>query len=146
MQRWNSEPLTVPRDAAAPFIHANLEFEDVEHDGPSFVVRLYFNNAGVSDDARDDAPGYAGHFTVFGHGDCWGDQGHCSVSTDRLHPFDHRPAHPLTPINITVDVTKPLHALAKAGNVTVTALVESLDPAKQPEPLRFKRLTLVTFE
>jgi tyrosinase len=146
MQRWTSKPLAVPRDAAAPFTHANLEFEDLQHDGPSFVVRLFFNNKKVDDDARDEARGYAGQFTVFGHGDCWGDAGHCAAPTGPVHAFDRRPPHPLTPINITVDVTTALLALSDAQEVTVTALAESLHPSKQPEPLRFNRLTLVTFE
>lgn len=140
MQRWTSDPLAVPRDAAAPFFHADLEFEDVAHDGASFVVRLYLNEPDVSDDAP---PGPAGHFTVFGHGDCWGDAGHCDVPA-LVRPFD-RP-HPLTPINVSVDVTDALGALPEAEEVTVTALVQSLDAASGAEPLRFKRLTLLTYE
>ena len=145
-QRWTSEPLAVPRDAAAPFIHADLEFEDVAHDGPSCVVRLYLNQPDVDAGAGIEAPGHAGQFTIFGHGDCWGDLGHCDVPTGPLHAFDRRPAHPLTPINITVDVTAALLALPDADAVTVTALAESLQPADGPEPLRFKRLTLLTYE
>jgi hypothetical protein len=137
MQRWTSDPLAVPRDAAAPFAHADLEFEDVAHDGPSFVVRLYVSRPGDAEEAE------AGHFTVFGHGDCWGDVGHCELPAT-AHPFT-RP-HPLTPINVTVDVTEALATLPGAEEVTVTAVAESLDEAKQPEPLRFKRLTLVTYE
>jgi hypothetical protein len=140
MQRWTSDPLAVPRDAEAPFFGADLEFEDVAHDGPSFVVRLYLNQADVADDA---APGDAGHFTVFAHGDCWGDVGHCDVPA-AVRAFE-RP-HPLAPINVSVDVTDALAALPDAEEVTVTALAQSLDEARQPEPLRFKRLTLVTYE
>jgi hypothetical protein len=137
MQRWTSDPLAVPRDAAAPFLHADLEFEDLEHDGPSFVVRLYLNRPGGAEEAE------AGHFSVFGHGECWGDLGHCDVPTT-ARAFD-RP-HPLTPINITVDVTDALAALPEAEEVTVTALAQSLEADRQAEPLRFKRLTLVTYE
>jgi tyrosinase len=146
MQRWSSDPLAVPRDAAAPFTHANLEFEDVQHDGPSFVVQLVFNNPKVEDAVSPETRGYAGHFTVFGHGECWGDAGHCEVPSGPLHEFDRRPPHPLTPINVTVDVTEALLELPEADAVVVTALAESLDPSVTSNPLRFKRLTLVTFE
>jgi tyrosinase len=146
MQRWTSEALAVPRDAGAPFTHANLEFEDVEHDGPSFVVQLVLNNPDVKDATAPETQGYAGHFTVFGHGECWGDAGHCDVPSSRLHMFDRRPLHPLTPINVTVDVTDALLEMPEAEEVVVTALAESLDPGVTSNPLRFKRLTLVTFE
>ena len=136
----------MPRDAAAPFTHANLEFEDVEHDGPSFVVKLVINNPKVEDAVSPESPGYAGHFTVFGHGECWGDAGHCDIPSGPLHEFDRRRPHPLTPINVTVDVTQALLEAPEAGEVVVTALADSLDPSVTANPLRFKRLTLVTFE
>jgi hypothetical protein len=146
MHRWSSEPLAVPRDAAAPFMNANLEFEDVQHDGPSFVVHLFVNNPDVPDTTSPDTPGYAGHFTVFGHGECWGDVGHCDIPSGPLHEFDRRSPHPLTPINVTVDVTQALLDAPEADEVVITALAESLDPSVKENPLRFKRLTVVTFE
>jgi hypothetical protein len=145
-QRWTSEPLRVPRDADAPFLRADLEFEDVAHDGPSFVVLLYFNDPGVDEHAGRDHPSFAGEFTVFAHGDCWGDVGHCELPQGPVTPFDRRPLHPLTPINVTVEVTEALRALGDAETVTVTVLAESLDPEKDDDVLRFKRLTLVTYD
>jgi hypothetical protein len=147
MQRWTSEPLAVVRDPDAPFVRADLEFETLEHDGPSCTVRLYLNAPDVADDAPRDADmGYAGEFTIFGHGDCWGDLGHCDVPKGPLHPFDDRPPHPLTPINITVEITDALERLGEGDAITVTALAQSLDPDKREDALRFGRLTLVTYE
>jgi hypothetical protein len=147
MQRWTSAALAVVRDPDAPFVRADLEFESVEHDGPSHVVLLYLNNPDVPDDgSRDADERYAGEFTVFGHGDCWGDLGHCDVPSGPQHAFDDRPPHPLTPINLTVEITDALTALGDVDEVTVTALVHSLDPEKREDALRFKRLTLVTYE
>src|SRR5262245_36691056 len=51
VQRWTSEPLAVPRDPAAPWEAADLEFEGVAHDGSSFAVLLYLDNPGVPEDA-----------------------------------------------------------------------------------------------
>jgi hypothetical protein len=147
MQRWTSEPLAVVHDPDAPFVRADLEFETVEHDGPSCIVRLYLNAPDVADDAPRDADnGYAGEFTIFGHGDCWGDLGHCDVPQGPLHPFDDRAPHPLTPINITVEITDALKRLGESDAITVTALSQSLDPDKREDALRFGRLTFVTYE
>ena len=84
MQRWTSQPLPVPAFPEAPWERADLEFEDLLHDGPSYAVVLFLNNADVAEDAiPDQTPGYAGHFTVFAHGDCWGDPGHCDLQLRR---------------------------------------------------------------
>jgi hypothetical protein len=147
MQRWTAEPLTFVLDPAAPFARADLEFENVEHDGPSYVVVLYLNNSDIGDDVpRDADEGYAGEFTVFAHGDCWGDAGHCELPKEPLHDFDDRPLQPLTPINITVEITDAALALEDGEEVRVTALAQSLDPDKREDVFRFSRLTLVTYE
>src|SRR5206468_1231186 len=92
--------------------------------GPSYVVHLYLNRPDVADDAFAEAGrGHAGHFTVFGHGECWGDLGHCDVPTGALHAFDRRPPHPLTPINITVEVTDALKALGDDARLRGRAVI-----------------------
>ena len=139
MQRWTSEPLAIPKAEGAPFAAAEVSFEDLRHDGASFVVRVHLN---APDADEDTAP--AARFTVFAHGDCWGDAGHCEVVTDPVSPFDRRPAHPLTPRNLSVDVTDALKALGDVDEVTVTALAFAVDDTA--EPLRFGRLTLVTYD
>ena len=147
MQRWTSQPLPVPAFPEAPWERADLEFEDLLHDGPSYVVVLFLNNPDVAEDATpDETPGFAGHFTVFAHGDCWGDPGHCDPSGKPVHAFDRRAPHPLTPINITVEITEALQALKDVEEVTVTALAYSTEPEKREDVLRFGRLTLITYD
>jgi hypothetical protein len=147
MQRWTSDPLPVPRHPEAPYAEAELEFEDVEHDGPSFHVLFYLNNPEVTEDSgRDTKDGYAGELSVFAHGDCWGDLGHCEVPQEQATPFDRRPPHPLTPINLSVEITEALAALGEAEAVTVTALAFPVDPENTDEVLQFKPLTLVTYD
>jgi tyrosinase len=146
MQRWTSEPIPLPAFAEAPWERADLEFESLEHDGPSYAVAVFLNNPDVPEDAGDDTPGFAGRFTVFAHGDCWGDPGHCEPRTRPVSAFDRRPLHPLTPINITVEVTDALRALGDVDEVTVTALAYSTQPDKREDVLRFARLTLVTYD
>lgn len=139
MQRWTSEPLAIPKAEGAPFTSAELSFEDLRHDGPSFVVRVHLN----APDADEETAPAAG-FTVFAHGDCWGDLGHCEIPTEPVSAFDRRPAHPLTPRNVSVDVSDGLKALGDVDEVTVTALAFAVDGTEAP--LRFGRLTLVTYD
>lgn len=145
MQRWTSEPLPVPRHEI-PFAEAVLSFEDVRHDGPSFAVHLYFNNPDVDPEAGEAGESFIGRFTVFAHGDCWGDLGHCDIPKGPISPFDNRHPHPLRPINITVDCTEALRRLGDLEATTVTAIAHSLDPEKKEDVLKFERLTLVTYD
>lgn len=72
---------------------------------------------------RELAAGYVGSFSVFGHGGCYGDVGHCEV-VPRDDPFDVRPPHPLTPWTKTVIL--PDGALEeRSGSVTVSAVSPS---------------------
>jgi tyrosinase len=147
MQRWTSQPIPVPTVPDAPWERADLEFESLTHDGPSYAVVVFLNNPDVAEDAAPDTtPGYAGRFTVFAHGRCWGDAGHCDLPTQPVTPFDRRPPHPLTPIDITVEITDALRALGPIEEVTVTALAFSTDPAEREDVLRFSRLTLITYD
>lgn len=143
MQRWTSQPLAVPPRAG--WKRADLEFEGVEHDGASFVMHVYLNNgAAVESTPRTSDAGYAGYLTVFAHGDCWGDVGHCDVPTG-AQPFDRRPPHPLVPFNATLEVTEALSALPEdADSVTVTALAFNRKK-DEADVLRFEQLTLLTY-
>lgn len=146
MQRWNSDPL--PFDPEAPVARVDLEFEGVQHDGPSFTVLLYLNAGGVDETTgRDEAAGYAASFSVFAHGDCWGESGHCDIETEPVSPFDGRPEHPLTPRNFTVDITEAAARLKKPDGLEVTALAfSSRDAGAADGVLRFDQLTLLTYE
>ena len=80
-------------------------FAGVDHSTLSYEVRLFFNNpAATADTARTADEGYAGRFTVFGHGGCYGDEGHCDVPEPSRDPTDLRPPHPLTPLSARPDV------------------------------------------
>jgi hypothetical protein len=49
---------------------------------------------------------------VFGHGGCFGDQGHCDVPMER-QPFDLRPPHQLTPAKMWLEVTDAIGRVAQ---------------------------------
>ncbi len=145
MQRWTSQPLPVPRHPDAPYAHAELEFEDLRHDGPSYYVLVYLDRPDADESTGRDVPEFAGGFSVFAHGRCWGDLGHCDIPQGPLHSFDHRSPHPLTPITVTVDVTAALRRV-EGDSVTVTALALPTPGAERDDLLRFARLTLVTYD
>ena len=42
MQRWTSQAIVVP--PRSNWQRADLEFEGVEHDGPSFVIHVFLNH------------------------------------------------------------------------------------------------------
>jgi hypothetical protein len=145
-QRWISEPMPLPRDPRAPYKRVDLEFEEVEHDSSSFVALVYLNNEkATARTGRDETKGFAAAFSVFGHGVCWGEQGHCE-RTDRASAFDRRPEHALTPQNVTLDVTDSVKQLGDVDELRVTVVATSTDPQKSRGILRFRALTLVTYE
>jgi hypothetical protein len=146
MHRFVSEPVTVPRHER-PYYRADLEFEELERFGASFVGLVFLGNP----DAGPDTPatvdhGYAGRFTVFGHEVCFGDDDHCHVA-ERVSLFDRNPEHTLTPVNVTVEITDALRRVeGDQVPVTVLAFSTSADDAEREDILRFVRLTLVTYD
>jgi len=149
--RYVSPPLSLP-DPEEPFGRADLEFYDVDHSGPSFEARIFLNRPDADRRTRlNEASGYAGSFHIFGHGECFGDVGHCDVPDGPLNAFDRRPPHQLVPYRKTVTVTESLkRELRVAGDefvVTVVAYVRDRFDGKRPrhDVLRFDRLAVVTY-
>jgi hypothetical protein len=144
MQRWTSKALPLPVDPKAPYTRVDLEFENVEHDGGSFVALVYLNNRRADlATGRDASKGFAAGFSVFGHGICWGVEDHCKVP-ERDNPFDKRPEHPLTPQNVTLEITDALETLGEVDRIEVTVVAEGT--SGDDDLLRFSELTLVTYE
>jgi hypothetical protein len=129
----------------------DLEFYDVDHSGPSFEARIFF---GRPDATRETEPaaenGYVGAFHIFGHGECFGDVGHCDVPEGPLNAYDVRPPHQLIPYRKTVTVTDAVRALMPGESpvtVTVVAYVRDTFDGSQPSHnvLRFERIALVAY-
>jgi hypothetical protein len=136
-----------------PFTRADLIFAGVDHKGPSYEVRLFFNNptATVST-PRTAEHGYAGRFTIFGHGGCYGDEGHCDVPVTSADLTDLRGPHPLTPLDTFVTVTDALRRVLADGKTlqSVTLVPLSLMPRQAdrkpaPELLNFADVSLQTY-
>jgi tyrosinase len=97
--------------------------------------------------------GYAGRFVVFGHGGCFGDEGHCELPSEPRARTDLRLAHPLTPQTKLVTVTDALRQILaeqEEGLRQVTLVPVSKDPNRdQRGPtdslFRFDGLELQTY-
>lgn len=97
---------------------ADLEFIGVDHSDLSYDVRVFLNNKSAGPDTeRNDENGYAGRFVVFGHGGCFGDNGHCSPRTRGGDVFEKRSSHALVPQTKLVTITRALRAIHAQGDV-----------------------------
>ena len=140
-------------EGAAAFSRADVIVTGVDHSGTSYEVRLFLNNpSATADTPRTAEHGYAGRYTVFGHGGCYGDEGHCEVPERSADVTDLRPAHPLTPLTTYVTVTDALRRILTEDGAlrTVTLVPVSITPRRQdrapaPELLNFADLSLQTY-
>jgi tyrosinase len=144
--RFTSAPIPLPGDRQA-FARADLVFYGVDHSGPSFEGRIFFENTSADVSTPLDAEhGYAGSFHIFGHGGCFGDPGHCAVPDSRRDPFDLRPPHQLTPVTKTVIVTAALRRQpGPTVQVTVVPIVRKADGRHSEAVLEFRDLRLLTY-
>jgi tyrosinase len=145
--RFVSDPIDLP-PADAEFSRADLIFYDVDHSGPSYEARVYLDDPDVTVGGGREPRSYAGAFHIFGHGGCFGDEGHCDVPTGPSDPFDMRTPHQLTPQTKLVTITEALRAVFSGGapkQLTVTVVAET--PGDGPDDvLAFDRLRLVTYK
>ncbi len=131
------------------FTRADIQFLGLDHSGASFEGRVFLNNPGADGSTgKTAASGYAGSFHIFGHGGCFGDEGHCEVRPRRT--YDPRPAHHLTPAAKTVIATEAVSAALASGaqalTVTVVPVVTSLTEKCGPgDVLRFELVRIVTY-
>jgi hypothetical protein len=148
--------LDIPKYVAgARVARADLYFHGVDHSWSSFEARVFFNNSKAGPTTRlDKASGYAGSFFVFGHGGCYGDEGHCEVQEKPANEFDRRPPHQLTPTSKFVIVTDALTRILKdpkAGTleVTVVPVVRAsaiASPEHRETVLSIGSVSLLTYE
>jgi hypothetical protein len=143
--------LVFPGDPGpAPFSRADLVITGVDHSSTSYEVRIFLNNAdATASTPRTSEEGYAGRYTVFGHGGCYGGEGHCDPPTAGE---DLRLAPPLTPFDTYVTITDALQRILAAGDSlrTITLVPVSLPPrradrAPAPELLHFDDVTVQTY-
>lgn len=118
-----------PMDATSmqhDYSRADIQFHNVDHSEASYQALVFLNNENANADTpTDDANGYAGSFFIFGHGGCYGDEGHCEVPAAR-RPYDPRPTHPLRralKIVIATDAVRQATEKSQSFTITVVPLV-----------------------
>lgn len=135
-----------PVDVGAAYQRVDLIFDGVDHSRHSYALRVFFNNPDATADTNLSAEnGYAGSVYVFGHGGCFGDEGHCEVPVSR-QPFDLRPPHQLTPATMWLQVTDAIRQIAQREERLIITVVPVLPgEAATDLPLPFQRVSLVTY-
>lgn len=133
---------------------ADLHLYGVDHSGPSYEGRVFLNNSDADEKTvLTPESGYAGSFYVFGHGDCYGDEGHCETPEKR-QPYDLRIPHPLLSEEHHVTITDSLRRIEQAGatelTVTVVPVVRDAPDYIRAElvrdPLKVERVSIVTYD
>ncbi|HEY6780266.1 MAG TPA: hypothetical protein VI111_04885 [Thermoleophilaceae bacterium] len=146
MQRWTApQPLALPIDVAT-VSRLDLEFLDVRRDEGSFTLYVFLNADELGPEAGRDHPHFAAGYTVFAQTDCWGDEGHCDWKRGRVHDFDRRPDHHLTPFNLTLEVTQAVKRLGNPDTLTVTIHAARLGDPDADDVFRFRELVALAYQ
>jgi hypothetical protein len=153
MDRYVSDPIPHPNahGDGPRYTRADLVFYDVDPTGDSYHALVYLDpaDAEVARDHTTAAEGdrFAGWFTIFGHGGCFGDdERHCAPPAAR-DPYDLRNPVGIPRQTKTVTITKALATLgADEFRVTVVPVVPGAEGPEPTESLDFSRLSLITYE
>ena len=150
MERYVSPPLYVPPPSEhSSYDRVDLELHGIDHSGDSFEVRAFVNDPNAdAATATEGNPAYAGSLYVFGHGPCLGDEGHCSVPSGPVSPYDFRDPHTLTRQYMRLPITAALRARAGEGEqctVTLVSLANRDGEQQGADMLDFKQLSLIAY-
>jgi tyrosinase len=131
------------------FRRADLEIGGIRHTGSSYDAWVYFNHPDADQQTGTEDPGYVGSFTVFGHGGCFGAEGHCDAPDTRRR-FDRRPLSRAIRMKKRVTLTDALLAArADGGQLQITVVgtpIAGSSPAAEPEGvLDIKRVSVVVY-
>jgi hypothetical protein len=114
-----SKPIEINIKSRKNISRIDLEFWGVDHSGPSYEGRVFVNNPKADINTKMILEnGYIGSYYVFGHGQCFGDIGHCDVMQN---PDPLSPSHPLTPLFKVLTVTDKIKKIGqKTGRFVIT--------------------------
>jgi len=118
------------------FHRAEVRFEGLTPPKDSFTVRVYVNEPKANAKTKTNGnANFLGAQGFFGHGQCFGDAGHCDPKPRDI--YDMRPKHHYDPVKVRLDVTRPLRALVAAGakldDAPVTLVVVDSKGVEIPE-------------
>jgi hypothetical protein len=123
----------------------DLIFYEIDHSGPSYEARVFVGNGdATAETPREVEHGYVGSFTVFGHGGCYGEAGHCDIHQGTRDEYDVRPPHPLTPWTKTLIVPAEAIGLFTGEAIKLTVLPLAIDGDGELD-IDFKRVRLAAY-
>ena len=144
-----TSPAIEAAELGEAYTRADIEFEGVDHSGSTYEARVYLNNPDAHPNTESTAEnGYVGSYYVFGHGGCYGDQGHCDVV--ERGPYDPRPPHGLSPTRKVVIATDAVRRAAAQGTgvsiTVVPVLMSTTEKVPQDEEIpAFESVSLITY-
>jgi tyrosinase len=131
---------------ASDFTSADFEIGGIKHTGSSYEGLVYINNPDADTDTGADAlAGYAGSFHVFGHGGCFGAEGHCDNREPERRRFDSRPLARSIRMKRRVNITDALRNAAQPGGEIQFTIVARSDDRDPEGVLDVKRLSVVLY-
>lgn len=141
-----SKKIPVPPIASDAF-GGQLIFYGVSRRGRSYRAHVFVNAPRAKlGTPLEPARGYAGSYTVFGHGGCVGDEGHCDVPAAQ-DETDIRDPSGLTRLTMTVDLSRAALDRIDGGTFTVTVVPVAPNPRGPVEvDLDFEAFRLATYE
>lgn len=121
---YTSAPITLgAAQLGETFKRADIEFHEVDHSGPSFEARVFFNNPAADENtSMTTREGYVGSFFVFGHGGCFGDVGHCDIP-EAVGPYDLRLPHQLLRTRKQLTATDAVRRVIAGGGALTVRVV-----------------------
>jgi hypothetical protein len=104
------------------FYRADIEFYGIDISGPSYEGRVFLNNPNANENTPlEEEQGYVDSYHIFGHGGCFGDEGHCEIKPRRT--YDSRPQHDLTPAYKSLIATNVIRKILKSTDeITITVV------------------------
>jgi len=150
IDRFVTQPIALsPAIRAGNYRRVDVVLHGVDHSKASYEGRLYLNDPDANSQTGRAEPSYLGSYHVLGHGECFGDIGHCDIPTGPRAPFDLRPAHQLTPHSKAVIITDPLTRLLAAAptleSITVTIVAVAVG-ATDNTLLSIRELRLLSYQ
>jgi tyrosinase len=150
-KKYTSQPLKLNFSALEKKLYrVDLEFRGIDHSGPSYEGRVFINNPNADQTTEKNiSAGYVGSFYIFGHGRCYGDEGHCEVNKER-RPYDHRPEHPLTPAVKRITITDQIKTLGTATSqfsVTIVPILAGGSKIEdgQQDLIQMEEISIITY-
>ncbi len=148
---FTSEPFRFRlEDLENDFERADIQLHGVDHYGASYEARIFLNNPKADAYTPTNASNrYAGSLHVFGHGTCYGDEGHCDARRER-RTRDLRAGHPLTKLFMRLPITETFRAVAQKTStirVTVVPVIRGGDNGCDLENVfKCERMKILTYD